>query len=316
MSRTRRFHFALVALLSLPGLSAATVASARTLEVGPDKEYKQPSEAAAAAREGDRVVIAAGEYFDCAAWKANKLVIEGAGAKPEDTVITDKVCAGKGLFLTDGQDITVRNLTLSRARVPDGNGAGIRMQANNLTVEKVHFFNNQNGILANNDVSGSLIIRDSAFIRNGSCERSCAHGIYTGNLDLLRVENSTFRETKRAHHIKSRAIRTEITNSVIEDGPTGTGSYMIEIPNGGDVLVRGNTMAKGPKAENTSCAIMIGAEGVTRRTKDILIENNTFRNQGAYDTFFVINMTAAEVQLVGNRLSGRVRPLRGDGTVH
>ena len=45
------------------------------------------------------------------------------GAK---VVITDKACQGKALFVTVGEGITVRNLTLTRARVPDGNGAGIR----------------------------------------------------------------------------------------------------------------------------------------------------------------------------------------------
>lgn len=174
---SRRAHSSVVALVVCTGLVMALGAGspmARTLQVGADKEYKQPSQAAAAARDGDKVVIDPGEYFDCAAWKANKLVIEGAGQKPDDTVITDKTCAGKGLFLTDGQDITVRNLTLTRARVPDGNGAGIRMQANNLTVERVRFVNNQNGIMSNNDIAGTLLIRDSTFIANGGCDGSCA----------------------------------------------------------------------------------------------------------------------------------------------
>ena len=49
-------------------LGAGSPAMARTLQVGADKEYKEPSKAAAAARDGDTVVIDPGEYFDCAAW--------------------------------------------------------------------------------------------------------------------------------------------------------------------------------------------------------------------------------------------------------
>ncbi len=312
-----RAHLPVAALLAAAGLllvlGVVCPAVARTLQVGADKEYKAPSQAAAAARDGDTVVIDPGEYFDCAAWAANKLVVEGAGQKPDDTVITDKTCAGKGLFLTDGQDITIRNLTLTRARVPDGNGAGIRMQANNLTVERVRFVNNQNGIMTNNNVAGTLVIRDSGFIANGGCDGACSHGIYASTLDLLRVENSLFSETKRAHHIKSRARRTEVVGSTIQDGPNGTASYMLEIPNGGDVLVRGNVFAKGPRAENHTCAIMIGSEGVSQRTREILVEDNTFRNEGSYDTFFVTNRTATEALLKNNRFSGRVRPLQGDG---
>ncbi len=311
---SRRFRRRLLAWL-LPALCLAVSAAARTLEVGPDKPLKQPSEAAAVAADGDHIVIAAGEYFDCAVWKASKLVIEGTG-KPEDTVITDKACNGKGLFLIDGEGITIRNLTLTRARVPDGNGAGIRMEASNLTVEKVRFVNNQNGILTNTGVKGALTVRDSEFLRNGACNPACAHGIYASNLDLLHVERSKFFETRQAHHIKSRARRTEVIDSDLQDGPNGTSSYQIEAPNGGAVVVRGNTIEKGPKAENHTGAIVIGMEAVTQPTAEITVENNVFRVDGNYASFLVVNGTATEAMLKGNRLSGPAQPLRGDGEVH
>ncbi len=300
--------------LAVPLLCVAVPAGARTLDVGPDKPLKQPSEAAAAAADGDRIVIAPGEYFDCAVWHASKLVIEGSG-RPEDTVITDKTCQGKGLFLIDGEDITIRNLTLTRARVPDGNGAGIRMEASNLTIEHVRFVNNQNGILTNGDVKGTLLVRDSEFLRNGACGGACAHGIYAGNLDLLQVEGSKFFETKQAHHIKSRARRTEVIDSDLQDGPNGTSSYQIEVPNGGTVVVRGCTIQKGPQAGNHSGAIVIGMEGVTQPTREITVENNSFRVDGGYSAFLVVNETATEAMLTGNRLAGSAKALRGDGNV-
>jgi hypothetical protein len=299
----------------LPLFCLAVPAGAATLEVGSDKPMKQPSEAAAAAKDGDHILIAPGEYFDCAVWKADKLVIEGTG-KPEDTVITDKTCNGKGLFLTDGEDITIRNLTLTRARVPDGNGAGLRMEARNLTVEHVRFVNNQNGILTNNDVKGSLIVRDSEFLRNGACGGACAHGLYANNLDLLHVERSKFFETHQAHHIKSRALRTEVIDSDLQDGPDGTSSYQIEAPNGGSVVVRGCTIEKGPKSENHTGAIVIGMEGVTQPTREIIVENNSFRVDGNYPSFLVVNQTATEAMLKGNKLAGSAQALRGDGEVH
>jgi hypothetical protein len=296
-------------------LGNAVTALARTLEVGPDQPFKQPSEAAAKAQDGDLIRIAPGEYFDCAVWKANNLTIEGTG-QPQDTVITDKACGGKGLFLTDGTGITVRNLTLTRVRVPDNNGAGIRMQAKDLTVERVHFINNQNGILSSGDLRGSLIVRDSEFIHNGICAPSCAHGIYAGHLDLVHVERSKFQQTRQGHHIKSRALRTEVIDSELQDGPEGTSSYQIEVPNGGSVLVRGCTIQKGPKAENHNGAIVIGMEGVTQPTREILVENNAFRVEGNYSAFLVVNQTATPAVLKGNRLSGSAKPLRGDGEVH
>ena len=61
---------------------------------------------------------------------------------------------GKALLITNGNNITIRNLTLQRARVPDQNGAGIRAQGNNLTIDHVRFLNNQDGILAADESQG------------------------------------------------------------------------------------------------------------------------------------------------------------------
>ncbi len=240
-------------------------------------------------------------------------MVEGVG-DADKVVITDKACNGKALFITTGADVTIRNLTLTRARVPDANGAGIRGEGATLVVEGVRFINDQNGILTGVDGS-TVIVRDSVFERNGTCEVACSHGIYVGNSKLLRVERSRFSDTRQGHHIKSRAARTEIIGNTITDGPEGTASYLIDIPNGGSAIIRDNTMEKGPMAENRSTAISIGAEGVTQPTRELMIENNTFRNAGSYDTMFVSNFTATEAVLHGNRISGRAKPLRGDGVV-
>jgi len=229
-------------------------------------------------------------------------------------VLTDKTCQGKALLVTTGNDITLRNLTLTRARVPDMNGAGIRAEGINLTIERVKFVNNQNGILAAPNPQSTIIIRDSEFLRNGNCS-PCAHGIYVNALKLLRVERSKFADTRQAHHLKSRAARTEVIGCEMRDGDTGTASYHIDIPNGGSVVVRDTTMQKGPKSENRTGAIVIGAEGVNQPTREITIENNTMINTGSYQTFMVVNLTATEAMLKGNKLIGQVQPLKGDGEV-
>lgn len=294
-------------------LGLAAPATAAILEVGEGKEYANPSEAIAKAADGDTIRIHPGEYFDCAIIRRSNLTIEGVN--PDGSaVLTDKACAGKGLLITAGNDITLRNLTLTRARVPDMNGAGIRAEGTNLTIERVKFINNQNGILAAPNKDSTIIIRNSEFTRNGFCS-PCAHGVYVNQIKLLRVENSKFFETKQAHHIKSRAMRTEVIGSELRDGPNGTASYMIEAPNGGTLIVRNNTLVKGPKAENRSCLIMIGSEGVSQPTRELLIEGNSFTNEGSYDTAFVENRTATEAMLKGNKFTGRGIPLRGDGEV-
>jgi len=154
------------------GIVASNPGGSATLEVGPSKTHKTPSAAAAVAKSGDHIQIEPGEYFDCAVWSANNLVIEGIGP---GVVITDKTCMGKGLFVIEGNNTTVRNLTLTRARVPDMNGAGIRLDKGSLTVDGVKFIDNQNGILGG--VPGTTVtIRNSDFDRNGICAGACAHG--------------------------------------------------------------------------------------------------------------------------------------------
>lgn len=300
-------------LLLLALLVVALPVQARTLLVGATREFKQPSEAIRAAGNGDRIVIDAGEYFDCAVVAASNLVIEGA-TPDASAMMTDKTCQGKAILVTTGANITLRNLTLARARVPDMNGAGIRAEGRDLTVERVRFVNNQNGILAAPNPDSTILIRESEFLRNGYCS-PCAHGIYVNALKLLRVERSRFAETRQAHHLKSRAARTEVIGCEMRDGDTGTASYHIDIPNGGSVVVRDTVMQKGPKAENHTTAISIGAEGVTQPTREITIENNTLINTGDYDTFLVVNLTATEAKLRGNKLTGRAQPLKGDGEV-
>ncbi len=307
----RRFgYYAMFALF------LSTVAThARTLQVGQGKEYPAPSAAVAAAQEGDKIDIYPGQYFDCAIVTKNNVTLEGVGDWSQ-IVMTDKACQGKALLITHAANVVVRNMTLTRARVPDENGAGIRGEGPGLLVDHVRFINNQNGILSGFD-QGTTTIRNSYFEKNGSCGGACAHGIYIGHQDLLRVENTVFRDTQRTHHIKSRARRTEVINCDIQDGPTGTASYEIEIPNGGTLIARGNTIVKGPNAENHTAAIMIGSEGVEQPTPEITVENNTFRNDGSYPTIFVDNLTATEAQVINNRISGSgpVTPLKGDGKV-
>jgi hypothetical protein len=301
---TRLILFTVTAILGTLPCRAAV------LKVGPQETYKVPSAAAEVAKNGDHIEIDPGEYFDCAVWHADDLIIEGTAP---GVVIRDKTCWGKGLFVVTGNTTTIRNLTLARARVPDTNGAGIRLDSGSLIVDGVKFIDNQNGILGAGSAGITIIIRNSDFERNGFCGGACAHGIYVGAADLLRVENSHFANTRQGHSIKSRALRTEVIGCDISDGPEGTSSYLIDAPNGGALIVRENKLEKGPKTENHTAAVAIGEEGVTHPTPEITVANNTFRNDGDYETALLWNVTATPAHLIENKLSGSVTPLKGDG---
>ena len=315
MMRSSACFFAMLAAL-LIGIGAfGPAAVAKTLLVGSDQALKVPSAAAAVAADGDTIEIEPrqGGYFDCAVWKQNKLTIEGKG---DGVVITDKPCQGKALFVIDGSDITIRNLTFQRARVPDKNGAGIRAEGGNLTIEHSRFLNNENGILAADSPKATMTIRDSEFTDNGKCDPTCSHGIYVNQLALLHIEHSVFRDTKQGHHIKSRALRTELIGDDIADLDVGTSSYLVDIPNGGAFIMRDSSLEKGPKSENHSTAVSIGEEGVTQPTPEITVSGNKFRNDMNIETIFVRNGTATDAVLTNNTFTGKIIPLSGDGSSH
>jgi nitrous oxidase accessory protein NosD len=287
--------------------------SGRVLMVGPGQEFANPSDAAMSARSGDTVRIAPGTYEDCAIWPRK---IEGLTIEGKDVIIQNRSCGGKGIFVVDAFDVVIRGITFKGAKVRDHNGAGIRSEGRNLTVENSRFIDDENGILSNNAPRSTIIIRNSYFEGNGNCISSCAHGIYINHVAKLRVEGSEFVGTHEGHHIKSRAMRTELVNNDIHDGPNGDSSYLIDIPNGGDLLITGNKLEKGPKAQNRTCAITIGEESVRRPgnpTSEIRIEDNTFVNDMSFGTIFVRNRSETAVALKGNKFQGSVTALQGPG---
>jgi hypothetical protein len=281
---------------------------AGVLMVGPGKPFALPSEAALAAKDGDRIRIDPGTYNDCARWEANGLVIEGTGP---GVIIADKVCSDKGLFITRGRDITIRNITFTAAHATPHNGAGIRAEGFNLTVENSRFVDNEDGILAADNDGSTIVIRGSYFSGNGNCIAACAHGIYINRIALLRIENSEFVAQHVGHHIKSRAAKTEITHNFVHDGPSGSASYLVDLPNGGSAVISGNRFEKGPLSENRQTAISIGAETTLPQNPpgDIVVENNEFSNDTGRTSAFVRNYTGIHPELSGNRFSGAVVPL-------
>lgn len=288
---------------------AATSAEGKVIEVGLTHALHAPSEAAVVAQPGDTIRIDPGTYQDCAVWRAPRLVIEAAG---DGVVLTGKVCQQKGIFVIEGSDATVRGITFQGATNAEHNAAGIRLAGANLTVEHSRFLHNENGILAGGTASSTLRITGSTFIGNGACIGPCAHGVYAGQpIGLLEIEHCTFQATRSGHHIKSRALKTRIRFNRIEDGLDGTASYLIDVPNGGETLIEGNTMEKGPHSENRPTAISLGAEGVSNPTHSLVVTGNRFRNDTGGRTVFVRNHVPVQAELQDNRLDGDVEPLAG-----
>lgn len=294
-------------------LLAAPPAWAETLRVGPGERFAAPSVAARAARPGDRVVIAPGVYRDCAVWRAPGLTIEAAGGA---VVITGPICAQKALFVIAAPRVTVIGLTFRGAAFEGGNAAGIRAEGGDLRIVRSRFEDNQNGILTAVGLhEASLRIEDSVFIGNGALIHLCAHGLYANDWALVSIRRTRFEATRICHHVKSRARATEIVDSEILDTPGNRTSYLVDIPNGGNLLLRNTRLRKGPDVENPTAAVMLGAEGVRHPTTSLRVIGNRFENLMPRGTHFVENRTATPVLVEGNEIRGPVVVLAGPGEV-
>ena len=238
-------------------------------------------------------------------------------------MLTDRICEGKAIFVVRADNVRITDITFQRARAEDGNGAGIRAEGVNLTVERARFLNNQSGLMGGEVRGSKIIIRDSEFIKNGTCGQACAHAIYVGTISSLVVQGSSFFETLAGHHIKSRAASTLLVKNRISDGKDGTASYEVDIPNGGALIMRQNVIDKGPQNQNHQAAVMIGEEGVTNPPGPLEFIDNIFVNNGPSPFYFVLktafvkNRTQTSAMLRHNLVEGKnVTPLVGPGSVN
>ena len=168
--------------LSILACSSATPLAAQTLAVGPGQAYATPCAAIAAAAPGSTILIdAAGSYAgDVCSWTKNGLTLRGVNGRAHlDAAGTS--AQGKAIWVITGDDTVVENIEFYGCHVPDGNGAGIRMEQGTLTVKNATFADGQSGILAANDLTGDITIDQSTFAGLGNDPTgNGAHGIYIG----------------------------------------------------------------------------------------------------------------------------------------
>ncbi len=284
------------------------------LIVGVSQHFSTISAAVAASRDGDTVQVQAGTYVNDFAAVNTKITIQGVGGMAH-LVATIPPPDGKAI-LTTNTDITLDHLEFSGAAVADRNGAGVRYQGGNLTVTNSYFHDNENGILGNASPTGTVTIRNSEFSHNGEGSGS-THNIYIGDIASLTIDSSYFHDAVVGHEIKSRAENTTITNSRIQDGATGTASYSIDAPNGGNVLIQGNVIQQGPASQNPAI-IAFGEEGNVHANSTLKVLGNTILNDLQSPSLAAVwNATGAQATATNNSFYGvpAVQITRGSVTV-
>jgi hypothetical protein len=254
--------------LSPPGARAT-----RTLRIcapgaaQPDCQYTSLQDALAAAMPGDQAVLAPGVYEEGAVVTTPDLVLRGEpGAHLRGHAVEDKAA-----LVIKAAGVVIEGIECSGIAVRDNNGACIRIEGDDLTVRNVHFHDNQQGILSGPG-GGVLLVEGSLLERNGFGGK--AHGVYIGSTiqTFIFRNNRVLATTGAGHGVKSRAQSTIIENNVIA-GLDGQDSRAIDLPNGGDVVIRGNILEKGSNSTNAQM-IGLALEGNLHEVNQTLIESN------------------------------------------
>ena len=251
------------------------------------------------------IMVGPGTYRQCAVQQGGDVTIRAA---TPGTVIFDGVpCEGKAALVLRGRSSAVEGIVFQNVRVPDGNGAGIRLESGNLTVTNSLFRNSEEGILTGDYDGGQVTVDKSTFRKLGRCDRDldCAHGIYIGRLASLSVTNSRFDQGDGGHYLKTRTARVTISGNSFDDSGGHLTNYMIDLSNGATGTITGNEMVQGKDKDNWSAFITVAPEGREHSSAGLVIEGNKagFVPGLERGSTFVANFTDDAVRIGANELA-------------
>lgn len=254
------------------------------------------------------VLIAPGVYRECAIQQAGRVTFK---AVQPGTAIFEGACEGKAAFVLRGAGSVVDGIVFRNIRVPDGNGAGIRIEIGNLVVRNSMFLDSQEGILGATDDPAAVTIDRSTFSGLGQCHETpdCAHSIYLGNRGSVTITNSRFERGLGGHYVKLRAPRVSITDNSFDDTGGDRTNYMIDLPEGGTGEIARNTFVQGTRKENWSAMIVVAAEQRKFRSAGLSVHDNVARLAPGqqHSPAFLANVSGERLSLGANTLGEGVR---------
>ncbi len=264
------------------------------------------------AQDGDTVEIDAGDYTgDVAIWRANRLTLRGVHG-PARLKAAGKSAEQKAIWVIKGDDTTVEHLEFSGCRVPDRNGAGIRQEGASLTVRHCRFHDNENGILTGAHRSSDILVEHSEFAGNGFGD-GYSHNLYIGNVRRFTLRYCWSHGARTGHLVKSRATENFILCNRLDDGPEGSSSYVVDLPDGGRSFILGNLLRHGPRAENGT-GVSYAAESTKNELPRLFVAHNTFISERQAGGRFVrVGGQDAKAVIVNNLVVGTKVVLDGAG---
>ncbi len=268
----------LLPLLALPLLLAPAPLPAQTggAPFSVDgRGFSRLQDAVDAIGDGEGTIrIAPGYHRDCAVQTAGRIAF--VAAEPGRAIFDGVTCEGKAALVLRGRGAKVDGIVFQNLRVPDGNGAGIRLEQSDLAVVNSLFRNSEEGILTGDDGEATLTIDRSTFSRLGRCDRglSCAHSIYTGLYGRVVVTHTRFEKGSGGHYLKTRAATVEIVDNSFDDTQGTATNYMIDLPSGSVGRIANNLFVQGRDKENYSAIIAVAAEERKNPSRGLVVEGN------------------------------------------
>lgn len=271
--------------------------------------------AAAVAAVGDdsaTILIAPGRYSDCAVQQAGRITYRAI--RPLSAIFDGGICEGKAALVLRGRESRIEGLLFENMNVPEGNGAGIRIEKGDLTVIGSLFRNSEQGILGADDPGSSILIDRSTFSGLGRCDRglACAHSLYLGAYRAVTVRRSRFERGRGGHYVKSRARIIEIADSSFDDTEGRATNYMIDLPEGASGRILRNVMVQGVDKENRSAFIAVSAEGRVNPSSGLVVARNHASQvrEANWPTSLVADWTGSVRNVVDNVSIGRIERLQ------
>ncbi|MGH6649953.1 MAG: right-handed parallel beta-helix repeat-containing protein [Sphingopyxis sp.] len=273
--------------------------------------YSRLQDAVDAIGDGQGTIsIASGYHRDCAVQTAGRIAF--VAAEPGRAIFDGVTCEGKAALVLRGAGAKVDGIVFQNMRVPDGNGAGIRLEKSDLDIANSLFRNSEEGILTADDPEATLTIDRSTFSRLGRCDRglSCAHSVYTGIYGRVIVTRTRFEKGSGGHYFKSRGIVVDVRDNSFDDTQGTATNYMIDLPSGSVGRIANNMFVQGRDKENYSALIAVAAEERKNPSRGLVIEGNRATLPAGMDrkSVFVADWSGEALAIGANELgAGLVR---------
>ncbi|MCD2314940.1 right-handed parallel beta-helix repeat-containing protein [Sphingomonas sp. IC-11] len=254
------------------------------------------------------VLVAPGVYRQCAVQQAGRVTFKAV--KP-GSAIFEGACEDKAALVLRGAGSVVDGLVFRGIRVPDGNGAGIRIEIGDLVVRNSMFLDSQEGILGGTEEPTSVTVDRSTFSGLGQCHETedCAHSIYLASRGSVTITNSRFERGRGGHYVKLRVPRVTITDNSFDDSAGNRTNYMIDLPEGATGEIARNTFVQGVQKENWGGMIVVAAEQRKYRSAGLSVHDNvaTLAPGQTKSPAFVANVSGERLALGANQLGAGVR---------